>query len=272
MKNRFSLAFLILGSLACLTKQGLAEEREARPAFMPATPAAARAIASYTAAELVGAMVTREVPAGHPFDAVTELGSLKAAWPGAKDKMKIDAMVQIVLDAPATSEAGELEVAFEDVRYVIQEVMDVSDAEKADAFVRIVAAQTDPLKQKRARKFARQMFDELLDVRLLAYEKEDLDDATEYTEQYRIVETKPRRKSSVRADARRSLLGAVNGTLKMGIDETRFKMADEAAGCAALKSWLTGHWTEVGNRCAELRADPDRVRPVVKVHAWDARW
>jgi hypothetical protein len=258
--------------LALLAPHAMADRPRPRPAFMPSTPSAAKTVATYSPSELVGAVVTLELPNGHPFGSVLNLETLKSTWPGAKDATKIDTMLQIVLDAPANSTAKEVSDSFANIRFVIQEVMDVSDQTKADAFIRIVAAQTDPLKIKRAKGFARQMFEELLDVRLLAYDKEALDDATEYTEQYKISENRPRRTLVVRQEAKRSILWTLNHTLKMGVDETPFTTADEAANCAALKTWLTANWTQVANKCAEAKAAPEPRKPRVSVQAWDARW
>ncbi len=272
MKHSVLHPVLIVSAFAFLSLQSYADTPFPRPAFMPSTPPATKAIASYTSAELIGAVVTREVPAAHPFDSVVDLTSLKTTWPGAKDKMQIDVMVQIVLDAPAAATQREIDASFENVRFVIQEVMDVSDADKANAFVRIVNAQTDPLKRKRAAAFAWAMFPELLDARLLAFEKERLDDATQYTEQYTMAEGKPPRKSSIRADAKRSILWELQHTLKLTIDATPSKTADEAANCAALKAWLTTNLPQIEAKCAQVKLLPDRRRPTVIIHPWDARW
>ncbi len=274
LKGIFTFSVLITCALVILSARTLADQPRPRPSFMPSTPPAAKAIADYTAAEVVGAVITRssEFPDGHPYDSITSYAEITNIWLGAKEKTNIDAMIQIVLDAPSTANDDELETAFKNVRVAIQEVMDVSDADKADAFVRIVGAQTDPLKAMRAKTFAREMFGELLDPRLFAYDLELLDDATQKTEEIIIAEGVPREKYTVRDRARRSILRTLNHTLKMEIDETPFKTADEAANCAALKTWLTTNWTQVSNKCDELKVAPDRVRPTVIVQPWDARW
>jgi hypothetical protein len=156
--------------------------------------------------------------------------------------------------------------------YVIQQVMALSDAEKADAFVRIVAGQTEPIQIKRAKKYASRMFYWLYDARLLNYRIEDLDDATEYTEEHTMAEGTPRRKSSIRADARMSLLSTLRETLKINIDHTPFTTPDEAGNCAALKAWLTANWTQVVNKCAEVKADPETIFSETSLSPWDARW
>ena len=243
-----------------------------RPSFVPSTPHSDKNVNTYSAAELYGAIVTSDLPNNHKFNDVVKLESLKSCWPEAKEPTKIDEMVQIILDAPATTKSHELDIAFENIIFVMQKVMAVSDTEKADAFVRIVAAQTEPLKIKRARKYASRMFYWLYDARLLNYRKEDLDDATEYTEEHTMAEGTPRRKSSIRADARMSLLSTLRETLKINIDQTPFTTPDEAGNCAALKAWLTANWTQVVNKCAEVKADPETIFSETSFSPWDARW
>ena len=272
MKNLIVYALVGSCTLTSIVTRILANQPLPRPAFMPSTPPASKAITSYSAADLVGAVATREFPSDHPFSAVKSFKALKAEWPGAKNATQIDAMVQIVLEAPAATESREINTAFENVRYVIQEVMDVPDSDRSDAFVRLVNAQTDPLKKRRATGFAWSMFAELLDVRLLGFEKELLDDATEYTEQYRMAEGKPRRKSSIRTDAKRSILFTLKDTLQMTIDETPFQTSEEASNCAALKAWLADNWALINSKCIELKARPERQKPTVGVQVWDARW
>jgi len=112
----------------------------------------------------------------------------------------------------------------------------------------------------------------LYDARLLNYRIEDLDDATEYTEEHTMPEGTPRRKSSIRADARMSLLSTLKETLKMNFDSAPFTTTDEAANCAALKAWLTSNWTQLVNKCAEVKADPQTIIPKTIISPWDARW
>ena len=173
--NTITYPFAV-GLALCL--QGvLANPPFPRPAFLPSTPAVAKAISAYTAADVFGVVITLELPAGHPYDATNKNypTDLKIDWPGAKIPASIDTMVQIVLDAPANE---HLDAAWDNLRYIFRKVMDVSDVEKADALVRVVAAQADPLKKARAADLATSMFLELLDPRLLAYRKEQLDDPT----------------------------------------------------------------------------------------------
>lgn len=241
---------------------------------MPSTPVSTKLVSSYTTSDVVGAIVTKseKIPQGHKYRDGQFIKGIKANWPSTKDKTKIDEMVQIVLDAPANCKENELSESFNNVRFVIQEVMEVSDSDKADAFIRIVGAQTNPIKVKRAKKFASEMFKELLDARLLAYEKEALDDATEYTEEHAIAEGKPRRTTSTRLDAKLSLMWTLKNWLKVSINAAQFETTDETENCALLKTWLTNNWTLVENACTQIKSDPARPRHKVSISPWDARW
>ena len=274
MKNIIKTSILTALAFGSMTLLCIADQAYPRPAFMPSTPPATKEIADYTTANMLGAVITSSdyIPLNHKYRLSHFKKGIKASWPGAKDATKIDEMLQLVLDAPVTANIRELDISFDNIMYVIQQVMAVSDAEKADAFVRIVAAQTEPLKIKRAKKFAGRMFYWLYDARLLTYEKEDLDDATEYTEEHTMAEGAPRRKSSIRADARMSLLSTLRETLKINIDQTPFTTPDEAANCAALKAWLMANWTQVVNKCAEVKADPETIFSETSLSPWDARW
>ena len=48
----------------------------------------------------------------------------------------------------------------------------------------------------------------------------------------------------------------------MNVDEAPFEIADEEAGCAALKTWLTDNWAQVVAKCAETKADPTWVSAI----------
>lgn len=250
-----------------------AAEPRPMPGYFPSAPDKDKPITEYTHSDVLGCIGTRELRAGHKFaeGKLYEAG-LKANWPGAKDATKIDAMLQLVLDTPVDIEFGELNGGFTNVRYAIREVMDVTATAKVDALVRIVAAQTDPIKTARAKTFAAGLFEEFLDPRLLAYEKERLDDAT-------VVGDRVREGDSgnihdivtARRVSRNIILLHLERTLGMTIDKAPFRIEDEAAGCAALKAWLTTHWTEISTKCAEKAAVPNRQLPTVYSTQWDAR-
>lgn len=263
---------LVIATLASSSILNAAEPRP-MPAYYPSAPDNDKAIAEYTPADVLGCIGTRELPQGHKFvEGKLYSAGLKANWAGAKDATNIDAMLQLVLDAPANTEWGELNGGFTNVRCAMRRVMDVTPQAKADALVRVVAAQTDPLKTAKAKTFAAGLFEEFLDPRLLAYEKERLDDAT-------VVGDRVREGDSgnihdivtARRVSRDIILLHLERTLEMTVDEAPFRLEDEAASCAALKTWLTENWTEVSTKCAEKGAVPDRKLPTIFSAQWDPR-
>jgi hypothetical protein len=158
------------------------------------------------------------------------------------------------------------------VRYTMRKVKDVSTSAKADALVRVVEAQTDALKLARAKSFAAGMFEEPLDPRLLGFEKKRLDDATVVGDMVREgVSGILHHEVTVRADSRDIILLHLEQTLGMTIDETPFRVEDEAAGCAALKAWLTANWAQISAKCAEKMTVPNRQLPIVFSAKWDTR-
>ena len=262
-------------ALATLASSCILNAAELRPmpAYYPSAPDKDKAIADYTPSDVLGCIGTIQLPEGHKFlEGKQYEAGLKANWAGAKDATKIDAMLQLVLDAPSTIEWGELNGGFTNVCYAMREVMDVTAVVKADALVRVVVAQTDPLKTVRAKTFAAGLFEEFLDPRLLAYEKERLDDATVVGDMVREGDSGNIHDIvTARRDSRDIILLYLERTLGMTVDETPFRIEDEAAGCAALKAWLTAHWTEISTKCAEKAAVPNRQLPTVFSAQWDAR-
>lgn len=255
-----------------------------RPAFFPSTPPASKAIAEYTLADIVGIRSTSsdQLPANHPYlvEKPYKGWSIKQ-WPGAKDSTKIDGLVQGILDSASvhlpytnpTDDWSDMSSTWKNVSAVINEVMDLENSVKVDALLRILAAQNDVTKRTRMRAFAATRFDWYLDSRLLGLYKEMLDDPTTYTEKNEMAEGVPRRSSSIRRDARAKILWALNKTLHMNVSELPFNIADEAAGCAALKTWLTDNWAQVSAKCAEIKADPT-LRPNVpsSIGCFDVRY
>ena len=269
---------LLLSGLASISKAAPMPTPKARPDFLPSTPPAEKAIAAYTPGDALGAVITAEwkFPAGHPYTAANREEGLKTNWPGAKIATNIDEMVQFILAAPPadpsrfTPTSRMVNRSIENVRYSIINVMDVPDSAKADALVRVVTAQTDPQKRKQAVELAARMFDDLLDPRLLAYRMEGLDDLTTYKVQ--AFGEGPKTEFETRWDVKRSILNSLITYLQMNIDKTPFKTPDEAANCAALKAWLMANWTAIANKCAEVKVNPGRKRPIVDHQPWDARW
>lgn len=238
-----------------------------RPAFYPSTPSISKATEEYTLADVLGVLSTifDQLPANHPYMVEKKYKDwFNKKWPGAKDPTKIDELIQGILDAasvhlPYTNpkdDSKKTSITWKNVSFMMNQVMDLKDPVKVDTLLRILAAQTDVIKKTRMRAFAAREFFVYLDPRLLALYIEMLDDATAYTEKHAMSENTSRPTSTIRRDARGRILWALNKVLDMNVDEAPFEIADEAAGCVALKTWLTDNWAQVVAKCAETKADP----------------
>lgn len=275
-----SFICLLVASITLSSSLILASPPKPMPSFLPSTPPETKAMSAYTAADVLGIISTNadQLPLGHPYIAEKKYtAGIKASWPGAKVSTNIDVLVQIVLDAPPVTDpllpmAKQIGDAWCNIEVILFKVMDVADTDKVDALLRVINAQADPSKRTGAKVFGWRMFDRFLDPRLLALRLDELDDATVYTEMFKASEEAPRRKSSARKDARDYFLSQLQYLLGMTIDETPFEVADEAAGCAALKEWLTTNWAQITAKCAEVKAKPDRKIPDVHSKVWDVRW
>ena len=251
---------------------GNAEDPYPRPAFLPSTPSATKEVSTYTVDDVMGVAVTftHQLPPGHLYAVGKKYDDgLKENWPGAKVPTQIDAMAQIILNAPATASRTDIDNAFRNIRYILRHVFDVTAEAKADALVRSVNAQTDPLKKARAIELASSLFEELLDPRLIHFEKELLDDGT--VEANVFITDERRTKITRRGRARERILGNLS-VAGIVVDLHPFFTVDQAAGCAALKAWLTANWGQIITKCAEAKAKPNRELPHVSVAPWDARW
>lgn len=243
------------------------------PSYLPPAPVKEKAVSEYTAGDVVACVSTEDLPPDHNYcKDKLYLSGLKAKWPGAKDAANIDAMVQFLLDAPANTDENELNAVSDNLRYVFRNGMDVSSSAKADALVRIVAAQTEVPKVRRAKTFATSMFRELLDPRLLEYERERLDDATVVGDMVREGSVELIHDLvTVRRDSRDTILWWLKEYLKMMIDESGFRIKDEAAGCAVLKTWLVANWAQIVAKCEEQKTAANRKLDSVVVRTWNAR-
>ena len=241
---------------------------------MPPIPPPEKKIADYTAQDIVGCAFGQNEaqPKEHPLRVKDPVAKLKAEWPGAKVAANIDLILPYILlaDTPA----------FEDgigdgIYWILDQIMDVPNSEKAAAFARVYAAQTEPVKKRKVAFLGKLLFPYLADERLLAPFKEMLDDATIY-EIRSIGERLPKMVTTVRHVAFYEIYGSLydEDLLRVGFPEGQYLMeaavldglginddkTNEAEQCVFLKTWLTAHWTEVVAKCAEARAKPDADR------------
>ena len=275
MNYKQLIALPLVFALPWMASASPPEPPDPRPDYMPSSPPAEKAISAYTPGDALGAVITtnEHFPPGHPYRQGNFEEGLRANWPGAKVASNIDLMIEFILAAPPADpspfgpKSRVLKRTYQNVLSAIYRVMDIPDCEKADALVRVVNAQTEPQKLKHAKALADHMFEALLDPRLLAYRMEGLDDPATYrlsNEEGTVV--------PIRWNVKRSILMALRDTLNLELDASPFWTSDEAANCAALKTWLTANWTAISNKCDEIKANPDRKEPPVSHQPWDARW
>ena len=251
---------------------------EQRPDFIPPTPPVSKPITNYTVADVMGIIATepRQLPADHPYIVNKEYSkAIKKNWPGAKVSTNIDAMMQIVLNAPPLLDIEsplkrQISGAWGNVEIFIYNIMDIPDNEKVDAILRTVNAQTDAYLKKRAINFAVSQFGNFFDPRLIALSLPDLDNATVYTSPYRIIETRPPETYEIRRVVKENIVSALSDVFDF--DETPFEVADEAAACAALKAWWEHNLQLITQKCAEKKADPKWTRQSFFGKPWDLKW
>ncbi len=277
MNHKQLIALSLVFALPWMARATTAEPPDPRPDYMPSSPPAEKAITAYTPGDALGAVITTDdhFPPGHLYREGNFGTGLRSNWPGAKVAANIDPMIEFVLAAPPadpsrfTPQSRMVHRSYDSVIFAIHHLMDVPAAEKADALVRVVNAQTDPKKLKHAKAIASLMFEALLDPRLLAYEMEGLDDPATYKVQ--AFGEGPKVEFQARWDAKKRILRSLRDTLKIEIDTSPFSTGDEIANCAALKTWLTANWATIGEKCAERRINPVRKPPIFH-QPWDARW
>lgn len=262
-------SFYCISILVAMVSSVLADSNPL-PAFIPSPPAPEKAIVDYTVGDVFACISVSELPAHHNYYADKRYSAgLKSDWPGAKIATNIDALCQILLEAPDDTPERVIEDVTNNLRLVIRNVMDVSDIEKADALLRIVAAQSNPKKKKWAVAFASEFFTDVMDPRLLNLQKERLDDSS--VAMLMVREGVPSDEISARWFARQQILKWLKEDLAITIDVAPFKVSNEADGCAALKAWLDMNAAMVEAKCAEAKAKPDRKLPHDFKRAWDAR-
>jgi hypothetical protein len=278
MRAFFQLTRSILVFVGAMTASLPAGQSYPRPSYMPSTPSGEKAIANYSAADVLGCIITEpsQIPAGHPYREQNFEKGIRASWPGAKIPTQIDSMLQIILDAPGdipqSGREEQISRELDNMDNILRNVFDLSPESKADALVRVAGKQTDPVKKMRAINFASSFFWEFLDSRLLMMGKDLLDDST-VVSNLLITETKWQ-KTTRRGMAQGWILNNLNA-IGLTVDSKPSLFTDdkfEATRCAALKSWVTANSDLIANKCTEARNKPNRELSILSRHYWDVRW
>lgn len=241
---------------------------------MPQIPPPEKQIADYTVQDIVGCVFGRNKtqPKEHPLRVKDPGAKLKAEWPGAKVATNVDIILPYILLAEKPVDDEEIG---DGIYWILTKIMDVPNSDKAAAFARVYAAQTEQIKKRKVAFLAILLFPYLADERLLAPLKDMLDDVTVY--QIRKIGDSGRKKyTTVRNRAFFKIVGHLydEDLLKVGFPDGQYLMdaaeldalnisadnMNEAAQCGILKTWLNAHWQEVVAKCAEARAKPDSER------------
>jgi hypothetical protein len=269
---------IFLPSIAIMVLSYTVAMAEPRPDFIPPTPPVSKQITQYTVADVMGIIATKieQLPSNHPYVVNKKYDDeIKSNWPGAKVSSNIDAMMQIVLNAPPITDfesplPKQISGAWANVELFIFNIMDLPDNEKVDAMLRTINAQTDADKKYDAIIFCRSRFYDFLDPRLLALEVPGLDDTSIQTDYYRAIETRPPLSETSRSFSKRVILSELSSVFEF--DRSPFEVADEAAACASLKAWWTQNYPLITTKCAEKKASPKWTRRSFFGAAWDVKW
>jgi len=247
---------------------------------MPPVPPPEKQVKDYTAENIVGCLfgVNKEQPQEHPLRVKDAVAKLKAEWPGAKVASNVDTIIGYILlaDSPARDQG-----VGDGVYWIIKNVMDVPNSDKAAAYARIYAAQTTPENKRKVAFLARFLFPYLVDERVLAPLIDMLDDDSVYQVRIWGEERKEKVYTTVRSIANGEICRFLrdHDLLSVGLPENQYFLSDadlqhtelgsgrrtleddakESAGCGFLKTWLTNHWQQVVAKCVEARAKPNRA-------------
>lgn len=145
--------------------------------------------------------------------------------------------------------------------YIIANVMDVSREEKADALLRVISNQTDPVKKSLARHYACDMFKVLLDPRLVQPMRDEFT-SQETWEDPEIPEANPDNFASgldenaeiVSAKSEAiGMIAAALGFVDIDFDVETYFTSDVDLNCARMGQWLDANVELINQKCLEAR-------------------
>jgi len=241
------------------------------PDYLPSAPSPNKEMSNYTVSDTMGCICTnwRKLPEHHPFKTANGESKLKAEWPGSKIATNIDLFLNYLLLAPNSRDE---KVLSDNLYWVIHEVMDVPNADKASAIVRVYSAQNDAEKKRKIARFSGKVFPYLLDIRLLKLVRDQLDDDT-VLKTIRPEGAKPAvitQRGIAKMMCRNFLLGKGFLEVEMMVADYQniFKEAStEEESCQRLKQWMLNHWGEITLKVSEAIAKPNRSyrKPVIRM-------
>lgn len=236
------------------------------PDYLPTAPDADKAVANYTVADVMGVVCTRQtkLPAGHPFSGNKAKKDLRTEWPGSTVANNIDQFLGYLLLTPNPKEEKAVRT---NIYWILHEVMNVTDAEKSAAIIRVHNAQTDIAKKRKIAWFAAESFCSLMNADLLILVRNLLDDGSV------LRSSKPEglepRVTTMRGEVRRKCLQFIlhKNYLHMEPDlrpddypHINRGGRTEQEYCSAMKEWMIGNWALITAKVAQAKANPDRPR------------
>lgn len=264
MKN-VTLAAILLAS--CSAAFGARE----LPNYLPSAPQVDKMVTDYTVADVMGCVCTnwRKLPEGHPFRLKDGEAVLRSEWPGSKIASNIDLFLNYLLLAPDENDEG---VLADDLYWILEGVMDVPNADKATAILRVYSGESDIGKRRRLAMFCGKVLPSIVDARLLEVVRDLLDDDT-------VLET-------IRPEGADPIVVTVRGKAKemckrivmgkellniqmMGSDYSDIfgKSNTEEESCQKLKMWMNNNWEAIATKASEVGGKPNRTyrKPIIRM-------
>lgn len=251
------------------------------PAILPDPPPDEKAISEYSAADVlsISSVNIKQLPAKHPYLKAPKYSKVIARdWPGAKNPQMIDQLVEFILLSPGMDdESSAIRDALENnVSYIMCEIMDVEDEEKASALIRVVESQSDPIKKSLARKFACDMFKVLLDPRLLAPIRGEFTNSATWEDPDKPERNPddPTSNTVVMESAKQEAVGLIIhalGFVGIEFDEATYITQDHDADCVRIGHWLDTNAALIAGKCQQAKSEKKHRKWSNYCVEWDLR-
>jgi len=250
------------------------------PDYLPSAPSEQKAIADYTVADVVGVVFTSQnkLPNGHPFSGNKTKKDLKVEWPGSTNSNNIDQFLSCLLLTPNIKDEKTVRG---NMYWILHEIMNVSDADKVAAIIRVHAAQVDVAKKRKIALLAGEVFPYLIDVNLLALLRDLLDDDFVIM-QVRLMSDLPggggERTITVRGEVVRLckkfiLSGNMLNYTTVPSDSSQLNKGSrtEAEYCSSVKNWMVSNWSAITAKANEVKMNQNRKYKRPRLRVFDPR-
>jgi hypothetical protein len=251
------------------------------PAILPDPPPEGKAISEYSAADVlsISSVNIKQLPVTHPYLQEPKFSKVIARdWPGAMNPQMIDQLVEFILLSPGMDDesSANRDALKNNVSYIMCEIMDVEDEEKASALIRVIASQSDPIKKSLARQFACQMFKVLLDPRLLSPIRGEFTNGDTWQDP-----DKPERNpddptsNTVAMESAKqkavSLIIHALGFVGIEFDKATYITQDHDADCIRIGQWLDTNAALIAGKCQQAKSENKQKKWSNYCAKWDLR-